>query len=1097
MPVTGKVMSLPINEQTMKGSFGDSSSCDQPPLIVTNFRRNQLLNQANYVNNKSEYITPTYKLHNPRRKRFKSMSDRDYYAGSSGYETGSKPNYNSSELTGFKPYCPVMENRVSSTNSDNIVYIFSGPTPKDNFQVTYTVEERVRAAAFAIVFQNCKISTEKFESLYDKPAPDFKTIFAWRQRLLTTGCLVDSHLDHKKDTVAKSPISSAVSTASTINIKDNKNKKVINPEEISIESDSNDEESKIHDDKNIKVPKPDNLQIVYVSDEDSIKTSTVNNKLAGSNTTKADTELVTPEHQEVQATGSSISTLEERYSLRDTRSHSVSTRQRTRSSSQVSQDSNYPDSDFGNPDKKKLSNNVKPVFSKETSIYDSDSESISYNSEEENFLSRVFGENRKPKRKFKKCDKVMISANQSSYVANNEQSFQGYRTMKKNEHSPLATGNIYTPNLRNMNLKNHSISGDTDGYLSEYVPTKLGSTAMKNYQDFKNNVRKKGFWAKGNGTSIPRNVYTSLNGVSNKEASLSNIAAVHTSCNKLEINKNITIPKEISPCNSLEVNCADDFTKDECDNILPVDNYLLFDNSSLNITPGTNINNTSENTDRVFAVVQTNSAKKNKSIMDIFDTNNAGPNSPETPNDSENYEQVNKIYETEWDEDDDALYKNTDIVEQPIIKDNDIAMALASCSIRSLSPVSGILYATDKDLKSQEKPNLAIDCYKEKQETLLSLLKDLEGGKTVSDLMMSNKIEEHADSQRLEYSSKSSIPNISTSSTMSHNDTISLNNTNVVKHDLLKNSSNCNGDINVISPSKKVHVIESLTILPSQINSSNLQLQVSQQQPSSTPTMKNTENTEKIHALNMHIPELDLSNLLAGINTNNLLLALQNLQQVSQSTLIENGKQSCDDINSKPDNTDNNVQNVETINLTNDEEWEKESNRDGSIERMLEKLDGTSTEDTPFLSDIFDPGPVVIPTNVPKKLNINLINSDETNNEKLKPNINENAPVIGNFKSFALPKPILLNRLKLSIKQTEKSSKNPDIKMKNRRRKVCTNLLFIYESPRFLQTFLSGKYSCWAGSSNCYVDKRCMCLICGLFVPEESSIIPRSKRSAR
>lgn len=91
----------------------------------------------------------------------------------------------------LRPRSLIMENRVSSTNE--LKYRFSGKTRDENFEVTYTLQERVSAAAWALAYQNCRLSSEKFQNTFDKPAPDFKTIFAWRQRLLYNGCLVDKH----------------------------------------------------------------------------------------------------------------------------------------------------------------------------------------------------------------------------------------------------------------------------------------------------------------------------------------------------------------------------------------------------------------------------------------------------------------------------------------------------------------------------------------------------------------------------------------------------------------------------------------------------------------------------------------------------------------------------------------------------------------------------------------------------------------------------------------------------------------------------------------------------------------------------------------
>lgn len=62
-------------------------------------------------------------------------------------------------------------------------------------QVTYSLQESILLTAWAITYQSCKVSADKFQATYDKPAPDFKTIYAWRERLQSTGCLVDAHLN--------------------------------------------------------------------------------------------------------------------------------------------------------------------------------------------------------------------------------------------------------------------------------------------------------------------------------------------------------------------------------------------------------------------------------------------------------------------------------------------------------------------------------------------------------------------------------------------------------------------------------------------------------------------------------------------------------------------------------------------------------------------------------------------------------------------------------------------------------------------------------------------------------------------------------------
>ncbi|CAH2068856.1 unnamed protein product, partial [Iphiclides podalirius] len=99
-------------------------------------------------------------------------------------------------------------------------------------------------------------------------------------------------------------------------------------------------------------------------------------------------------------------------------------------------------------------------------------------------------------------------------------------------------------------------------------------------------------------------------------------------------------------------------------------------------------------------------------------------------------------------------------------------------------------------------------------------------------------------------------------------------------------------------------------------------------------------------------------------------------------------------------------------------------------QQMLNDSSGALTKPTPDPHVLF-----VMPSNVAKKLNINLKLPEESKNQEQTPHVNENAPVIGNFKSFALPKPILLNRLKLAVKPSEKYLKKSGEGKKRKRKK--------------------------------------------------------------
>lgn len=1228
-----------------KDSCSDGSMYELLPLTKAAYTKYQQIN-----NQKQDHMLPVYKTNRQSRKRYSSNGDRDQ-AASSGYETSSKKSkQDSTESLVIKISNPVMENRVSSTNR-NVEYKCTGPNPAEKRQMSYTLEEKVRIAAFAIVYNNCKICTEKFEALSDKPAPDFKTIFDLRQRLLTTGCLVDPHSELEKenliaDKLKQNSVNSVVSNAKTIC-------KVRNPDELSIPSDS---------------------------ENDDLKNT---NKLRRS--VSAET-LCIGADVELQTWGGSATTNEDR----QTRSHSQSTNRRTCSNSHDSQDSNYPDTDS-----EKCTNTLKPcnvlkpanIMARQT-IHDTDSDSVSYNSDEDNFLSRVFGENKK-KRKIKRrpIPAAMPRANSAHSDVN---TYEGYSTIKMTDKSPLATGNIYTSNLRNMNVKIREHI-EIDGYSSEYVPTKLGAIAKNNYQDFKDNVRKKGYWAKGNGTSYMMNRRSMDANRKQRGTARPPKQAIKTAFTA--DHKYPTLPPK--PV----IEQTEDFTSGDLANFADNEQYMSFDEPVQANQPQDISVSASESTDRIFAAVQSNNTSKNRSILDIFDTSDPLEKSPQLDNDLDKYDTVRKQYENKWDEDDDALYGESDCAG---IESTKPQVPSLPCSVKIQNPKLQTFYQTDVKRLDTHNKNTMPDFIKEKHEILLDMLKDLQNNEIsqmVSPLkhgsshlqsseernLNSNDLTDithnfvaaspdkvkihpktkplptpnitmirtspqsqnvskrsdpipkmtkydsspspnkskfnpnrnqvdqspkcpvnrskqmpkcikppsesisnphmprtnvHRKKNQSKYFNRTqdlsnppitrsySIQNLATTDPnlhlnslnqnlnqglsrfdrnlnpkMTRSDSIPCLNTNttdsvpqlpnychkqftntpmigpnrnlnfndrhnsnaniksnksVVTSDLntirpelvhnipanrprripdiplprselvpeptlsqlgtiptehsnevlqiLEKSDDSNNTKNVkktISPSKKVQVLEYVTLkaaseTPS-LTSPQKQFQHStpKQLPQQTEPVPSTQSFEdnkiqenpKEHE--QSVKQTDLSSLLAGINTNTLLLALQNLQQMTQKP---SSMSNTEEINSEQPNCAEQAPASETINLTNDEDWEKESNRDGSIERELEKLDGRAT-DTPFLSDIFDPGPVIIPPNIVKKLNLNVDTEEESKNE--------NANVIGNFKSFALPKPILLNRLKLTVKTPDKSTKGSG-KREKRKKKVCTEIKVSY-----------------------------------------------------
>lgn len=1086
--------------EKISGSLSDGSVCELPPLTKTTFRKNQIQSQTNY--HRQEHMLPSYRS-NQSRKRYSSTGDKEH-TGSSGYETGSKKHKRDSSSSPVTKACnPVMENRVSSTNND-VVYKFTGPTPAQDFQVTYTLEERVRAAAFAIVYNNCKISTDKFESQFDKPAPDFKTIFAWRQRLLSTGCLVDGHVMPNKDIPEKTclPVVS--------------DKPGPNPQQSSR-----------------KLPNPDEILISISDSDDGCDT---NEKIQSQSVSRQrSTSIETLRLGIDRAAGSSVSTADERdlrgRSRNSQRSNSRSTQNnQSRSPSTDNHDSNYASEDSVKRGAipKKINNASVP--SRKVS-HDSESDSVTSDSEEDDFRERVFKGN-KTKRKMKKRA-ALTAVKVPNYETPGTQAFQGYSTLKQFGQSPLATGNIYTPNLHNMTAKIKDSVMDTDGCSSEYVPTKLGSTAKMNYQAFKDNVKKKGFWVKANGqsfsnthkkpnTSINISVTPQTSGTNNfwaktnvqmfkyktplnafnnsinhnppttdfwskintktlKDTDRCNIIISNISKSPATDNfwaktteqsniktKTISTPafsseeeqvsmetyrdenRGYNSCQPVENNQTE-FTNDDFVDFVPVDPYKSSENS---ITKNKTSKDTSNvfDTSSVFDMVQSNTST-NKSILDIFG-NGKTQDSPEKDNTLEKYDSVRKMYETEWGDDDEALYKDSESQNLPSEEPSPFREVVPN---KPPSPMSSMLYGENESCTQTSTPNkITMDVVQERCDNLFDILKDFQANRDV-------EVDETIESQELSTHSHKShhlpvheIPFPKPKRQIDTHQMPTLKSQAMPPEisDEIIELSKGNDDASVpqsnfhnkiISPSKQVHILQSITIKTKDDTPQMLEQEAEDlceiQQNSDSPTLTCSpvhviNNAEKLDTVpeisSLPMPQIDLSHLLANINTNTLLLALQNLQQQtsSDSTAQENDKQPLKDVEPQ----------VETINLTNDEDWEKESNHEGSIERQLERLDG-NTGDTPFLSDIFDPGPILIPPNVAKKLNLNLEEKKETSPLTN----NNNAPIIGNFKSFALPKPIMLNRLKVPVKVPDKTKKLPGEK-KARRRKVCIYHIHVLKS---------------------------------------------------
>lgn len=1231
MPAPATEKNAIIEQNKPKGRFNNGPASGDSMHSVSSFKQNQALYQtAAYKQNvKNMYSNRSNSLYQSRqnRKRNTSMGDKDHTA-SSGYETGpKKTRKDSTDSPVFMSFNPVMENMVTSTNE--VAYKFDGTTPSLNFEVKYTLKERVIAAAFAIAYNNCKISTERFQSLFDKPAPEFNTIFAWRQRLLATGCLDYAHSLTKTSCTQVKPV------------------RVPNPDEIAIISSDNEEES-----TKIQLPSKSALQTQQRSDS-------------------VETVLLETVNRDTQGAKPLVETAEERGPHSKIHTASKGTRTLSSSSDSRNSDSSETDSEQLELKSKSSTKGSRPrITSARQSAIDSDSGSISYHSDEDNFLSRKFGENKKVKRKFKRRNvPVPPPATCStpeklvSYLPNitkphtNTQPFQGYCTAKPIEKSPLTTGNIYTPNLRNMTAKTQQRTlADVDSGSCEYVPTRLGATAKNNYQDFKNNVRLNGsgYWAKANGAtlstkrnSISKDIVPGLaqqNKTPIKGSITSYVPAVNqpdksrietpkTSCipglsDKLPLKKQVSsyIPGfgefdtspmkraissfisafgelEKSPTNSaissfipiekpkttgfgnpdqlpmlkmssipglnetppvkhssfipglnetspvkhssfipgLEADKMPlqnytssspaksqtqqnsyskgntDFTQDDLDSSIAADHYLPFDRpkkatlqvdqdscfdrlptqqradeslSQVHQIPLPEMRN--ENTDCIFAVFQDNPGSKNGSIMDIFD-NGLTEKSPERKKELEKYENVKKPYETEWDEDDDALYGDSGNATE-----GKNASPTPMRTNQAQSPTENMMYDDSKqDTMDQSSPNNLTDLLKEKKEMLLGQLHNFQ---------MNNETDQSPQkyNNRAEQSSPFETYSAHAPSSEATQFQKPVNNLTVMpepipqelSEELIRMSEDDNngktdnsiGSLKNLRDSKRIHIIESVTIEPgtnqnryihnktkknpvldqsspvtvicqpemhtaSEKNSYSENIEIlessdDQELPQLTAALPAAQLTAQSIAQSTAQSTADLSNLLSGIDASTLMLALQNLQQLAQNSQNSSFSSTQNNPEVEQQNTESVSKAVDTINLTNDE-WEKESVREGSIERQLEEMDGNPAA-TPFLSDIFDPGPIL--QNVTRKLNINL-KSPVDKSDTQKPD--ENALVIGNFKSFALPKPPRLNRVKVPIKTSSKKSKRKDDGKRKRKKKVCIKRLFRVMST-WLLIFLQG-----------------------------------------
>lgn len=1146
-----------------------SNSGKQNDLLPFFTRENKSLYQSachkqNMKNMHSNKANSIYQ-NRQNRKRNISAGDREH-AGSSGYETGpKKTRKDSTDSPVFMSINPVMENMVSSTNE---VAKLNGGVASQNYKVNYTIKEKILVAAFAITYNNCKISSDRFESLVDKPAPDFKTVFAWRQQLLKTGCLDESHLKFKSGCCNRCP----------------KPMRVPNPEEIALVSDSEEENTK---GQNQLLPQnkviPQNQQR-----SESVETVVLERVDRYPQLTK-----VNEGESEDRGIHSKTNT-----EVLNTRAHSISSESRNSDSS---------DSDSEHDLKSKTSSrSSRRITSARHSNKDTSSESDSSQSEEDSLHSRKISETKKVRRKFKRrnvpasVSPVPCSAPEkpASIVPNTYtqtdtviQGFQGYSTAKPIEKSPLTTGNIYTQNLRNMNAKVPMIPAiEVDSGSTEYVPTRLGA-AKNNYQDFKNNVRRNrpGFWAKGNGATlstkrntapgfhtrankqetfqssmIPGNQAPDQIGGNPKSLNIPELGGLEKSPRKnhitsyipeyvaqnstpmkraistfipieqpktsvyLEPNEqNKTAPfkiqKEMSatkirtnipgldPISPIKTSISGleqvqpplpnyraiskestssnaDFTQDDIDNCAASNQFLSFastDQHQITTEYMPQISNKvdeiplperqPENTERIFAVAQEYSVSKNRSIMDIFDNNGSEGKSPDKK--PLEYE---KMYENEktphvhctqleWDDEDDALYGDS----------GSSALEINNSSHMEINKTE----SRNENISMYESsPNKQTDLMKEKKEMLMGLLQNIQTNNN-------NEQSPCKHNDRVQDSPEFFYPIQSNS--MRYKKCVNLPIPEPISQDLSdellglskeineeKSPEKCNSEssnprtINdshskEIIDAKRIHVIESITIEPT-TNKNNPTLKVNkipelhlkpvteicQQGP---PETSIKDSPEKILILDdstsaeeqgaSPAPETvtqppapalptvpaDLSHLLAGINANTLLLALQNLQQLAQTQSQNSSFSSAQNNSEGEQNAVSVAKPLDTMNLTNDD-WEKESIREGSIERQLEEMDGNSAA-TPFLCDIFEPSPIL--QNVTRKLNINL--KSPIDNSDTVPD--ENPPVVGNFISFALPKPPKLKKVKVPLKPSIKYSKRKAEAKRKRKKKVCINLL--------------------------------------------------------
>lgn len=642
----------------VSGSLSDGSVCDYPPLSKSTLRQHELQIQNNV---RQEYMIPPCKQPLSR-KRHTSSGDREH-TGSSGYETGSKKMKHSyPEIPTAKPCDPVMENSISSTNDK----FAGGALPKVS-NVRYTLQDRVMLAAFAIAYNNCKAAAMRFGSLSKKkPPPDFQTIYALRQKLLSSGCLVESHVAQKR---APPSVSSVNLVEPKPILKHTPAKKLLpNPDEIRIDSDSDDE---------------------------------------------CDRELSHPRHRSVSVETLLIDGVEKlrprSVSGEDnrSRSHSQSGQRHLRSRSSDSSDSSSDSSSELNNSNK--SSKAIPYKNKKI-ITVSDSDSKSCDSDETDFLSRHYRKKRKsrPKTRNKSPEKPKDQTCENRDIMPPPASIKGYSTARQ-DVSPLVTGNIYSTKLPNMVAKPRIFKTkpavETDGYGSEYVPTRVGTVTKNNYQAFKQNVMKKGYWAKGNGN---RSIGNKIQIISDKiikpvsvtKTAMSLPAPKQTSSQVFQqVSESVaSMPTQSIPpaviqqqthmypqstqIHGYATAAVSGLNKIPTD--FPTNRDVATSNrhESVNLASKTRHDTSArppdkipvkvqecvpksvatppENTARVFDIAQSNSGTKNKSILDIFGNEDQNDDTSEKHH---NGDSVRKSYELNWDEDDDALYKTDDPAE--------------------------------------------------------------------------------------------------------------------------------------------------------------------------------------------------------------------------------------------------------------------------------------------------------------------------------------------------------------------------------------------------------------------------------------------------